>query len=201
MAKKPVNDSSLQSTRQMLDELDALMERMLTLPVNEPEQPGAAPQQPAKNAALSATVTLLEPHALARPLPEGDVPAPFNPPHRPVPVAPAPMPEPEPVLQASPRPVPEPEMLTNEVVPASLLPELESLLAAMPKPTPEPTTRLIYLPLVAINLLFDVTTWTLGGGGAWLRTDGGRLVLGFSGVALLIASAGWLLKDWMGWNW
>ena len=35
MPDKTPNDASLQSTKQMLDELDALMEKMLTLPVSD----------------------------------------------------------------------------------------------------------------------------------------------------------------------
>ena len=51
------------ATRQMLDELDALMERMLALPVNEldpaPTPAAQAPQAP-ERPAMAATLTMLD---------------------------------------------------------------------------------------------------------------------------------------------
>jgi len=34
-----------------------------------------------------------------------------------------------------------------------------------------------------------------------MRSEGGRMLLGFSGIALMLAAVVWLLKDWLGWNW
>jgi hypothetical protein len=58
--KEPAN---VQSARQMLDELDALMDRMLAIPVNELED--TAPLTPAivRMPTVSATLTVLEPPA------------------------------------------------------------------------------------------------------------------------------------------
>lgn len=60
--------ASQRSTRQLLDELDALMERMLTLPVDEeptlpaiPEPP--APPEPPPTPPIAVTLTLVEPLA------------------------------------------------------------------------------------------------------------------------------------------
>ena len=52
---------TLQTTKQMLDELDALMEKMLSLPVNELEDGSAFPEEVVKPTAstLAATLTLL----------------------------------------------------------------------------------------------------------------------------------------------
>jgi hypothetical protein len=61
MADNPSKDTSLQSTKQMLDELDALMERMLSLPVNELDEAPESPQEPANGPSLAASLTLLEP--------------------------------------------------------------------------------------------------------------------------------------------
>jgi len=56
----PQMASPLEQTRQMLDELDSLMERMLALPVNELEsQPPLAVDF--QSATVSATMTLLDP--------------------------------------------------------------------------------------------------------------------------------------------
>ena len=62
-------------------------------------------------------------------------------------------------------------------------------------------TRRVYAALVWLNLGFDGVTMTLGGAGNWMRSDGGRLLLGLSGILLLAAAVVWLLKDWLGWNW
>ena len=45
------------------------------------------------------------------------------------------------------------------------------------------------------------TTLAFGGAGKWMRSDGGRMLLGLSGIALLAAAVVWFLKDWLGWNW
>jgi hypothetical protein len=54
----------LHATRQMLDELDALMERMLALPIDDAEEPAPAPPAPATppphSRPLSASLTLLQ---------------------------------------------------------------------------------------------------------------------------------------------
>jgi hypothetical protein len=60
---KPAPDPPpLHATRQMLDELDALMERMLALPINDAEEPGSAPpaSAPPRSRPLSASLTLLQ---------------------------------------------------------------------------------------------------------------------------------------------
>jgi hypothetical protein len=58
----------LLNTRQMLDELDTLMERMLALPVNELDEPAAGKGPPVR--ALAARLTLLEQPERAAPVVE-----------------------------------------------------------------------------------------------------------------------------------
>jgi hypothetical protein len=206
MPNKMPDDASLQSTKQMLDELDALMEKMLTLPVSDVENAEAFPPPSMKGPPLSATLTLLEPSdsspppASKRPAhqkpkeeagSEGtDTPWPFNPPHYSVPG------------NSADAPSPEPEPLTNEVVPPSVLPKLEPLMQEIAEaPGPSLGTQWLYLPLVWVNLGFDGVTRRLGGAGNWMRSEAGRMLLGLSGIALLAAAAVWFLKDWLGWNW
>src|SRR5438105_9673861 len=55
--------ATLQSTRQMLDELDALMDRMLAIPVNDLDETAAAPRGIVRMPTVSATLTVLEPPA------------------------------------------------------------------------------------------------------------------------------------------
>ncbi len=202
MPDKTPNDASLQSTKQMLDELDALMEKMLTLPVSDLDEAPAFPPPILKEPALAATLTLLEPgesssvptgKKLANPKPEDTpetearkTPWPFNPPHYLPPANTSSKPEP----------------MTNEVVPTSVLPKLEPLMQEIAAvPGPSLGTQWLYAPLVWVNLGFDGATLAFGGAGNWMRSDAGRLLLGLSGIVLLAAGVIWFLKDWLGWNW
>jgi hypothetical protein len=210
MSKKTPNDATLQTTKQMLDELDALMEKMLSLPVNDPGDAPPFPQEvikpPEWTPTLSATLTLLEPPAPGPPTapptassylsmaePSSPHPA-VNPPH----FAPgSPLPEPSPIGH---EPAPQPEPLTNQVVPSSLLRDLQPLLQEIPEPPTPITTLWIYLPLLWINQAFDGLTTILGPAGGLLRSQVFRALLGLSGVALMVIAVVWFLKDWLGWN-
>ena len=75
MSDKTPNDGSLQSTKQMLDELDAMMEKMLTVPVSDLDEAVPFPPPIVKTPALSATLTLLEPTDSA-PSPDSKKPPP-----------------------------------------------------------------------------------------------------------------------------
>src|ERR1700722_9285915 len=117
MSTKTTKDSSLQTTKQMLDELDALMEKMLTLPVNDPEDAAPFPEEvvkaPSLPSTVSATLTLLEPPPLSEPPPPMEAEAP-------------PLVEMAPPVEA--KPAPQPEPLTNDIVPPRVLPSLDPLL-------------------------------------------------------------------------
>jgi hypothetical protein len=206
---KPAPDASaLPSTRQMLDELDALMERMLALPVSDAPEPLVPASQPAappatKSPILSATLTLLQ-------APTDEAQAshpPTNPSHLPArdfagTPAPPYQAEPKaglPELTALARPA-EPAPLSDRAVPPSAVPQLDALLAEVPEP---PTTAgdWFILPVIWGNRLFDRGTMLLGEHGDWLRSPAGRSMLGLTGVGLLLAALAWLLRDWLGWTW
>jgi hypothetical protein len=178
MANKSAKDTTLQSTKQMLDELDVLMEQMLALPVNDPEETPAFPKEVVKSHALTASLTMLEAPA---PFPESKPHPALNAPHLALPAAPTP--------------------LSNAVVPASLVGRMEPLLAEVPEMDAGATTLWIYQPLVWMNQAFDASTLLLGGVGAGLRTPALRMLMGLAGLAMLLVSAGWFLKDWLGWQW
>src|SRR5438552_5117357 len=61
--------ATLQTTRQMLDELDALMDRVLALPVNDVEDTAPAPREIVRMSTVSATLTVLE-----SPVPDEEAP-------------------------------------------------------------------------------------------------------------------------------
>jgi hypothetical protein len=221
MAKNPATDAPLQTTKQMLDELDAMMERMLALPVHEldsaPALPKTPPLAPEESALTNAPTNQAEVETLPPPQPSAPPRkskladllselktkpreeispghAATNPPHLKLPAE-------SPVsLSSMPPPPPLPEMLTNSPVPPTLLGKLEPLLATIPDARPPRTRRWLYGPLVGINHLFDRVTSGMGGVGYLLSSAGGRTILGLSGIALLLASAGWLVRDWMGWH-
>ena len=197
MSNKTPNDGALQSTKQMLDELDALMERMLSLPVNDLDSAPPFPQDVVKAPhvapALAAKLTLLESPAGAAPTTNQSHPV-FNPPHLGLPAdAGRGMPEDTSYLS-------EPEPLSNNVVPPSFLSKLEPLLAAIPESEKPLMWHWGYGPLVWINQGFDRWTLFFGGVGEWLRGQAGRTALGLSGVVLTLAAFVWFLKDWLGWN-
>jgi hypothetical protein len=197
---KPAQDPpALHTTRQMLDELDALMERMLALPVNDAEEAAPPPAQGAdaprsgtppattKSRPLAATLTLLQlPADEAPPVPGSAVPRSATP-AKPLP----PLPE---VPAVAPAP------LSNRVVPPAPRPSADELLADVPPP-PTSHASWFILPLLWGNRLFDRGTLLLGETGAWLRGPAGRGALGTLGLILLAAAALWVMRDWLGWTW
>jgi hypothetical protein len=56
-------------------------------------------------------------------------------------------------------------------------------------------------PLYWANRAFDRGTERLGAPGRWLRSRRGRAALGWAGVVLLAAAAGWQVLAWIGWGW
>lgn len=56
------------------------------------------------------------------------------------------------------------------------------------------------LPL-RVNRLFERGSARLGKPGRWLRSQKGRRALGWTGIALLATSLAWFVLDWLRWNW
>jgi hypothetical protein len=192
--------SGLHATRQMIDELDALMERMLALPVNDQDEP-EAPRTPVSSPAaapLTAKLTLLQVPAEEAPQ---SAHVGTNPSHLPVlgVVRSANPPPSAPTLPPLPEAAPVPVTpLSDRVVPSAVHPDLDSLICEVPEPTGSLGSWFIVL-LVWGNRLFDHSTAYLGEPGRWLRGTVGRLMLGLSGIALFAAACWWLLSDWFGW--
>jgi hypothetical protein len=239
MADSPSNrapdTAASQSTRQMLDDLDALMQRMLALPVQTPDEEGQPP-------------TVVEPAPVATPAPA----AAQYPVHPPAVTVQAPMPsaahddyvgrsletrpkapERAPVLRPAHEDSPEPTVAAPTYLPEgaeALLPvilhppgakkeaTLQSGSAAAPvvtPPAPSPSPSLAPRPLglksaparrptpsplgpgwsmrllIYLNRSFDRCTPWLGGAGRWLRSDHGRTVVGWTGVAMFAVALVW----------
>ncbi|MCI0639637.1 MAG: hypothetical protein L0Y72_15450 [Gemmataceae bacterium] len=211
MSTFPGTEARLQSTRQLLDELDALMERMLALPVNEAEGPTPALPELAPAPTVSATLTVLPPQPLSPTGARGEV-ARVLPLHRPerAPQDPHIFRESslENQAQYATKEETESHELTEDKAPDEFLDVVPPPIMALQPPhisTASPPRRSwgswIYHPALWFNLIFDRLTMLLGGPGQWLRSRHGRSVLGFAGLTLLALAVGWFVKDWLGWTW
>jgi hypothetical protein len=201
-------------TRQQLDEIDALLSRMLTLPSlggSNAEDP-SAPPTPAP-----PPVEMTFPVPAIHEVPPPRMPAPDEPvvrewrvqwPHTPAPVpssvvawgAPVPLatpaedpylpgPVPGPVYQRATYSATDDQFPVAEPVPPD------------PQPAPvRPPVSAALWPLIALNVTFDVLTYVLGVPGAWLRGPG-RAVLGWLGVGMLLAAGVWAAGQWFGYDW
>jgi hypothetical protein len=179
MATSPQSPVPLQPTRQQLEELDALMKRMLALPVEAPEEPAVAPPGPG-----AAETTLPEPGP--------------HEPSEPTAVVVSVPPEAPPLLPPRRLLSPAPALLRPAGTPArpSSADQPERLVT---DDGPPPVSPWVY-PLVWCNQVFDAGTLLLGPVGRWLRGPVGRVVLGGLGLLLLAAAAAWVVLDQMGWS-
>jgi hypothetical protein len=197
----------LHPTRQMLDELDALMERMLALPISDAEE-SAHPQTSSvavEHAASTPPMQPLTAKLTLLPVPTEEPPldgphAGTNPSHLPAigvirssgdALRLPPLPE---------EPMVEPEPLAGHVLPPPLVPTSEALQSEVPEP-PTTYSSWFILPVLWGNRLFDLGTWLLGEPGSWLRSPAGRGVLGLAGLVLLAVACIWMMRDWLGWTW
>ena len=201
MASTQIKDEAKHhDTRQLLDELDALMDQMLALPINDHyESETNATQAPVT---VTATLTLLDPPAAALAEPpafqetqqQSAAEIDFDDPSREdgagnyttAPEPPAPSEEPI----AAP-------VLADVAAP----PKVE--LAALPAPVASAPWRpdhISYQFLLWINQRYDGGTSWFGKPGKLLRSRAGKALLGFAGLGLLGLAVAWLAKDWLGWN-
>lgn len=171
----PRPPSTSHPTRQQLDELDALMQRMLALPVNQqPDEAEAPASEPSADVAFAdnsdsrlanswesvATTTAVS-------LPERPVETP----------APPPVPVHHPVVA----------------------PRLRKPLEVRPRP-PRLLASWLLAPLVWTNRSFDRGAAYLGRPGRWFCSPTGRNVLGWLGIACMAAAAAWVIIE-LNWTW
>jgi hypothetical protein len=182
--------SASQPTRQQLDDLDALLQRMLSLPVDPAEEPAppeppppSAPRYPEPFIAPAGNVILSDPEiTISQPPPLSRPPVPLPP---------------EPVSLPLVNPVP-PALRRGPVLPTPDRPRtpLEALAASRP-----PRPSLLLRPIVALNRCFDAVAFGLGAPGRWLRLPAGRTLLGLIGLLLLAVAGALFLLDRIGWTW
>jgi hypothetical protein len=202
-------------TRQQLDEIDALLRRMLSLPPLASE--AATPPAPSPPAPTPAAVSYATPTIREVPPPQP-------------PTAGAPIVQEWRVGWQQPVAAPTPSVLTwGAPVPLATLAEApyDSQPAAYPFQTP-PATQIptipsavppgpplhafaqasltapsispILWPLVALNVTFNIATYLLGPLGTWLRGSG-RTLLGWLGIGMILAAGVWAAGEKFGYDW
>ena len=201
-------------TRQQLDEIDALLKRMLTLPPlpGEPAEPHP-PQPPAP--------TMTYPPPAVREVPPRCEPAPGEPVVREwrVEWSPSQDPSPPPVVawgspvlaspltESTPRFDPAPGSAAPVyalAVPSAEQPPFAAPVAYVPgQPPPNTSGPPVRLPVQLLRVLngtFDILSYLLGPLGTWLRGPG-RNVLGWCGFLMLATAATWAAGEWYGYDW
>jgi hypothetical protein len=184
-------------THDQLDELDALMQRMLQLPVDpfeaaEDPLPGNVGEQEMDQSKRSEAH---EPRAPERQEDFGLRPRDFE--DRSLNVEdPSPAPGPfETVESASSSAAPIPA----DIVTAETYPHATDRPATGGRARPGLAGHLRLLLL--IDAVFEWATAPFGSTGAWLRSDSGRNILGILGVLAAVWSLIWLLWGSMSWTW
>ncbi len=177
--------SAPQPTRQQLDDLDALLQRMLALPVDPSDEP--APPEPPPEPEPAYQDTLAAPPGnmiVADPLP---VAMPSRPVLRPAPPVPLPVLNPLPPAERRSPVLPPPDQPRSP---------LQALIASRP-----PQPPLVLRPILWLNRRFDGLAFGLGTPGRWLRRPVGRTALGILGLLLLAAAVVLALRDRIDWTW
>jgi hypothetical protein len=199
--------ASPRSTRQLLGELDALMDQMLSLPVDEgaaPSTPRIDPPHPVAppNAAmhpLSVTMTLLEPS-----VEEPNVDEPIATPSIELPDSSEPADVDESFWVQEADLVPDPQPRPTPVRGRTALVSVRSEpLVTTPLPIARLPGRQIkrsYAWALRIDRFLIHRTFRLGIVGRLIRSDVGRTVLGVLGILMLLIAAGWLAKDLVHWT-
>jgi len=167
MASAQTKDGAkLQDTRQLLDELDALMDQMLALPITDQnENDVAAAETPGT---VTATLTMLDPQGS----PDDAAESHETPTKRSAP-------EPISVLQVA-----TPAKVEHVEAPAPVV------------RTPWRPDHISYQFLLWLNQGYDDGTHWLGKPGKLLRSRAGKTILGVAGLALLGVAAAWLGLGW-----
>ena len=216
-------------TRHQLDELDALLQRMLALPLAGRED-GNSPQ-PVVDAAIPlppTRTTFAEP--IVRPMPPTpEAPEPGQPsvqgwrvefPHSPeVPPpeaadAPADRAEPSASLPTS-AAVPAPMVFGQPSAPAPADPPVRPPIfdrSFLPPPIPAarlssrsaaagPPVPTLLWPILALDWIFDSIVCLFGPLGRWLTYPRVRNAMGWLGVLMILGAVGWAVGEWYGFDW
>jgi hypothetical protein len=211
--------AGVHTTRQLLDELDALMERMLAVPVADGADADQRPDEAESIPAVAATLTMIEPaaepgtasdayvsiHADEANEPSADQAPSFD--DRPV--GNRLFDDQPPDYRTAGEQFEASDALSSHAA-ASLIDSPPPSVVEVIVPAPQPLAPLPgrlrpsrspgYQLLLWVNRGYDRVTFLLGRRGRWLRTRIFRLGLGLAGAALFAAALAWLASDWLGWT-
>jgi hypothetical protein len=182
--------STLQPTLQQIDELDALLKQMLTLPT-APSDPAEKPQPVEEK----PETTYRTPVTTSASVPASTPPA--EPPELEPKMAAAPLPASTTFRPAPPSTLPKKE--TTVPNPWSRLSAMQFASSAAPTPA-APASSLLSRALGGINRQFDQRLERLGVWGRWLGRPAGRNLLGLLGLLAIVLAAALLLRDWVDWS-
>jgi hypothetical protein len=217
-AKPPRPTPPAHPTRQQLDDLEALMQRMLALPVNQLD--GDLGDN--VDSSLAAVPPIHVPSEWQTSEPEAAVLSTETARHQRddgVPGAATAESEDEvrPVEESSHRHGegrnfgPWPATLEQEapeqpnIAPAAAKLTIVERPASSARPwkplTPPRRLPLAIRPLVWVNRTFDRLAGRMGDPGRWLRGPRGRALLGWTGLVFLAIATAWAIVEWMGWTW
>lgn len=187
-----------QAARQQLDELDALLQRMLASDDPPPAAPPPPPRPPAP--VLNTTpnrpdyqtwVIDLNPRDGSSVLGNRGGVA-LTPPPRATPTGPTPEEVSAVGLAWAAQPLP--------AVPVEPVSPPQPLPVPLP-PMPPPPLPLALWPWAAVTFLYDGPTYLLGPLGRPLRGPVCKNLLGASGVAMMLLAVAWSALEWYGWPW
>jgi hypothetical protein len=194
--------SSSLPTRQQLDEIDALLKRMLSLPAI-PGEPAEPPPTPA----------ITYPAPAVREVPPPREPAPgepvvrewrvgWTPPSAPASPSVVAWGTQVPLATAadSPPVIPTPPPVYALPVQAELPFAVPDVPGQPPSSTLAPPVALPTRLLIVLNGTFNALTYLLGPLGTWLRGPG-RKALGWLGILMILAAAAWAAGEWYGIDW
>ncbi len=179
-------------TRQQLDELDALLQKMLTVPIAVDPPPAAAPPALAQpplppswriDPPQPAPATSLAHLSLDDPPPPPlrfDPPAPTPVPPKAAKPAPAPVP---PAPKSAPPTVTAPKVTPAPVPKPVAVPQPQRAVTPAPAAPPVP---LVFLPFVALNGLFDNICGMFGPPGRLFRAGFFKQLYGLAGLGLIV---------------
>ena len=204
-------------TRQQLDELDALMQRMLQLPVESvPEAPSSETAEQnmgyisdfrtgavsdARSAAIGPATAGAQSGARSSALTVTRTDGPHTGPTTAAIVV-SPWGSPSSKSAAA---GPAPRAGTSASVQGARVPSAEKRSSAHAEPQSKaqeaPPVRGWLRPVATCNRAFDIGASYLGPAGQWLSGPAGRSFLGWTGILLLAASLAWLALEGLSWTW
>jgi hypothetical protein len=183
-------------TRQQLDELDALLQRMLSVPLAPDTPAPVTTPGPRAEAPPLPPIWRVDPPAGGASAPHIELPEPpatvkFEPP---APPAPPPAPAPKSAAPAAPAPKAPAPVAKPQAAPVKPQAAPGSSQVA-PAPAPPAPVPLPLLPLVAFNALFDSICGAFGPLGGVLRSNFLKHAYGLVGVALLAYTAAHVAQE------